>query len=137
MLEVVRAKLHGIRVTRANLDYHGSITLDPEVCEKAGLYPLEFVYIWNKQTGARISTYIIHGKPGSRCCELNGAAARSAHPGDELIVTASEYMQPGDLYEASPKILTFKDGNEIDQILEYDVFKSDAREHDFRIIEKD
>ena len=68
MIKVVRAKLHGIRVTGADLNYHGSITLDPEQCERAGFYPLEFVEIWNKHTGARLSTYVIHGEPGSRCC---------------------------------------------------------------------
>ena len=48
VIKVLRAKLHGIRVTSADLDYHGSITLDPEHCEAAGIYPLEFVDIWNK-----------------------------------------------------------------------------------------
>jgi aspartate 1-decarboxylase len=47
MIKVIRAKLHGIRVTSADLDYHGSITLDPEHCEAAGIYPFEFVDIWN------------------------------------------------------------------------------------------
>ena len=67
MIRVVRAKLHGIRVTGADLNYHGSITLDPEQCRQAGIYPLEFVEIWNKQSGARISTYVIYGEAGSRC----------------------------------------------------------------------
>ena len=74
MIKVLRAKLHGIRVTSADLDYHGSITLDPEHCEAAGIYPLEFVDIWNKNSGARISTYVVFGDRGSRCCILNGAA---------------------------------------------------------------
>ena len=51
MLKVVRAKLHAIRVTGADLNYHGSITLDPEHCTEAGIYPLEFVEIWNKHSG--------------------------------------------------------------------------------------
>ena len=67
MLQVLRAKLHGIRVTDCNLDYHGSITLDPDVCAQAGIYPLEFVYIWNKNNGERISTYVLVGEKGSRC----------------------------------------------------------------------
>src|SRR3954453_15238075 len=77
MLKVVRAKLHAIRVTGADLNYHGSITLGPEHCTEAGIYPLEFVEIWNKHSGARLSTYVIYGEPGSRCCVLNGAAART------------------------------------------------------------
>ena len=88
MIRVIRAKLHGIRVTGADLNYHGSITLDPDHCRAAGIYPLEFVEIWNKTTGARISTYVIHGERGSACCVLNGAAARTCQVGDELIIAA-------------------------------------------------
>jgi aspartate 1-decarboxylase len=91
MRKVVGGKLHGIRVTEANLDYHGSITLDPEHCEAAGILPLEFVEVWNKHSGARISTYVILGERGSRCCIVNGAAARTCQRGDELIVCSSIY----------------------------------------------
>jgi len=82
------AKLHGLRVTGALLDYEGSIALDPDHCDAAGILPLEFVEIWNKTTGARISTYVIHGARGSACCVLNGAAARTCQVGDELIIAA-------------------------------------------------
>ena len=56
MRKLVAGKLHGIHVTEANLNYHGSITLDPDHCEQAGILPMEFVEIWNKNSGARIST---------------------------------------------------------------------------------
>jgi aspartate 1-decarboxylase len=81
-------KLHGLRVTGALLDYEGSIALDPDHCDAAGILPLEFVEIWNKTTGTRISTYVIFGARGSRCCVLNGAAARTCQVGDELIIAA-------------------------------------------------
>ncbi|MCB9913864.1 MAG: aspartate 1-decarboxylase [Planctomycetes bacterium] len=135
MIQVVRAKLHGIRVTGADLAYHGSITLDPEHCERAGFYPLEFVDIWNKTTGARLSTYVIHGEPGSRCCVLNGAAARTCAPGDELIICASEYLTAPDLYDLQAKVLTFLPDNTVDQELAYEVFKSPEREYDFRVVD--
>ena len=77
MRKIIAAKLHGLKVTGADLNYHGSITLDPDHCEQAGILPLEFVEIWNKSSGARISTYVILGERGSRCCVLNGAAAAS------------------------------------------------------------
>lgn len=70
----VSAKLHGIRVTDAKLNYHGSITIDADFCRAVGLKPLEYVDIWNKMSGARISTYVLYGDAGSRCCILNGAA---------------------------------------------------------------
>ena len=132
MIRVVRAKLHGIRVTGADLNYHGSITLDPEHCRQAGIYPLEFVEIWNKATAARISTYVIYGEPGSRCCILNGAAARTCHAGDEIIIAASDYIDPKDLPAMSPRVLTFKPDNEVDEVLAYRV--EAAGEHfDFHI----
>jgi aspartate 1-decarboxylase len=81
-------KLRGLRVTGALLDYEGSIELDPDHCDAAGILPLEFVEIWNKTTGARISTYVIHGERGARRCVLNGAAARTCQIGDELIIAA-------------------------------------------------
>lgn len=135
MMKVVRAKLHGIRCTGADLNYHGSITLDPIQCEQAGIYPLEFVEIWNKQSGARISTYVIYGEPGSKCCILNGAAAHTCQKGDELIIASADYITPKDLYDIKPVILTFLPDNSVDQVLKYDVFKSDARAFDFRIID--
>ena len=135
MMKVIRAKLHGIRVTNADLNYHGSITLDPEQCALAGIYPLEFVDIWNKNSGARISTYVISGVPGSRCCILNGAAARTCQLGDELIIAAADYVTPSKLYELKPRILTFLPDNQIDQVLYYDVFASDQRPYDFRIVD--
>jgi aspartate 1-decarboxylase len=131
MLKVVRAKLHAIRVTGADLNYHGSITLDPEHCAEAGFYPLEFVEIWNKHSGARISTYVIYGVPGSRCCILNGAAARTCQVGDEIIIAASSYVQPHDLYGLEPRVLTFRPDNSIDQRLSYQVFESETQKFDF------
>ena len=136
MVNVIRAKLHGIRVTGADLHYHGSITLDPEHCDQASLYPTEFVEVWNKNSGARRSTYVIFGEAGSRCCILNGAAARTCQVGDELIIAAAETVAPKDLYALRPKVVTFMPGNEIDQILEYEVFKSEHRPFDFRIVDK-
>lgn len=132
MIRIVRAKLHGITVTGADLNYHGSITLDPDHCAKAGIYPLEFVEIWNRSSGARISTYVIFGEAGSRCCVLNGAAARTCQPGDKVIIAASEYTTPDKLYGVRPKVLTFDDDNHIARVLEYSVFESPDREFDFR-----
>lgn len=126
MIKAVRAKLHGIRVTGADLDYHGSVTLDPEICKLAGMYPLEFVNIWNKSTGQRISTYIIFGEPGSRCCVLNGAAARTCRPGDEVIICAVEYLtSPERLCDIKPRVLIFDKDNNVTERLHYAVELTD------------
>ncbi|GAB3129424.1 aspartate 1-decarboxylase [Novispirillum itersonii] len=136
MIKVVRAKLHGLWVTNAELHYHGSITLDPEICLRAGIYPLEFVEIWNKASGARISTYVIFGEPGSRCCILNGAAARTCQAGDEVIIAASSYVQPQELYGLRPKVLTFHRDNSIAEELSYSVTETPANPFHFEIHEE-
>ena len=135
MIQIVRAKLHGLRVTDANLEYQGSITLDPDWCARVGILPLEFVDIWNKSSGARLQTYVIYGTPGAKECVLNGSAARTCQPGDHIIVAAREYIDRKDIYDIKPKVLTFADGNEIDRELIYDVFQTPDREHDFRILD--
>lgn len=134
MIKALRAKLHCIRVTGADLNYHGSITLDPEQCALVGLLPLEFVEIWNKNSGARITTYVIYGEPGSRCCILNGAAARTCQTGDEVIIAASEYCKPSDLPKLAPKVATFKAGNEVDALLRYDVEIGGPHGYSFKVV---
>lgn len=114
---MMRAKLHGIRVTGADLDYEGSIALDPEHCRELDLVPFEFVDIWNKNTGARISTYVILGAPGSRCCVLNGAAARTCQVGDELIIAASVELEEKEIPALRPKVLIFDADNRVVETL--------------------
>jgi len=133
MIKVVRAKLHGVRVTKADLDYHGSITLDPEHCAAAGIYPLEFVEIWNKNSGARISTYVIYGEPGSRCCILNGAAARTCQVGDQVIIAASEYIERDALGWFDPVVLTFHADNSVESRLHYRVRPTPSGLYEFSI----
>ena len=127
MLKILRAKLHAIHVTGCALEYHGSVTLDPEVLKICGIYPLEFVYIWNKNTGARLSTYVLTGEAGSRCCILNGAAARTCQVGDALIISAFEYVDdPRTLISRTPKVLTFDADNRITDRLTYAVSPADS-----------
>jgi len=111
------AKLHGLRVTGALLDYEGSIELDPDHCDAAGMLPLEFVEIWNKTTGARISTYVIHGKRGSGCCVLNGAAARTCQIGDELIIAARADVANERLCEFLSRTVIFGADNRVARVI--------------------
>jgi aspartate 1-decarboxylase len=131
---IVAAKLHGITVTDANLDYHGSITLDPDHCQAVGMLPLEFVDIWNKNSGARISTYVIYGERGSRCCVLNGAAARTCQVGDQIIVCSSDFVEPSGLNGVRTKILTFTAGNHVDERLTYAVDQQPDGQFSFEIL---
>jgi aspartate 1-decarboxylase len=134
MKKVVAAKLHGIRVTEANLQYHGSITLDPDHCHEAGILPMEFVEIWNKNSGARISTYVIFGERGSRCCVLNGAAARTCQVGDEIIVCSSMYVDEAKIVQLKPTILTFDRNNQISDRLTYLVTRDGTERYRFEIV---
>ena len=136
MRKVVGGKLHGIRVTEANLDYHGSITLDPDHCEAAGILPLEFVEIWNKNSGARISTYVILGERGSRCCIVNGAAARTCQRGDELIICNSIYLPDEIIAGLSPAVVTLDEDNNVVETLRYCVSRDGAGRYQFAILDE-
>lgn len=136
MRKIVAGKLHGIRVTDANLNYHGSITLDPSHCEEAGILPMEFVEIWNKSSGARISTYVILGERGSRCCVLNGAAARTCQPGDEIIVCNSVYVPEDELVSLRPRILVFDAANHVIDRLAYKVDRDAEGRYAFSILDE-
>jgi len=119
MKQFVSGKLHGIRVTGADLHYHGSITLDPDHAEAAGILPMEFVDIWNRDSGARISTYVIYGQRGSKCCILNGAAARTCQKGDALIICSSDYLEPEAVTRIEPTVLAFDADNNVIEVLRY------------------
>ncbi|MEJ6783240.1 aspartate 1-decarboxylase [Aminobacter sp. Piv2-1] len=137
MRKIVAGKLHGIHITEANLNYHGSITLDPDHCEAAGILPMEFVEIWNKNSGARISTYVILGERGSRCCILNGAAARTCQSGDQVIICNSVYVNESELTVLKPRVLTFDKDNHIAERLTYSVERDQAGRYAFSILDED
>ena len=80
----ISAKFHDIYFTETQVEYHGSTTLGSEQCRELSILPLQYVDIWNKHSGTRISTYAIYGEPGSFCCTLNNAAARTCQVGDQI-----------------------------------------------------
>lgn len=81
---MLKSKIHRARVTGVNLDYEGSISLDPQLLHSADILPYEKVHVLNVTNGARFETYAIEGRPGE--VALNGAAARLASPGDIIII---------------------------------------------------
>lgn len=82
------AKIHNATVTRANLHYVGSITIDKTLLELTGMQKNERVLVVNNTSGSRLETYIIEGEADSGDIEMNGAAAHLIHPGDEVIIMA-------------------------------------------------
>lgn len=111
--------------------------LDPDHCEQAGILPMEFVEIWNKNSGTRISTYVILGERGSRCCILNGAAARTCQPGDQIIICNSVYLEESQLTSLKPKVLTFDEQNHVRDRLSYSVDIDDDGRYTFDILDEE
>ena len=85
-IEVLKSKIHRVTVTEADLNYIGSITIDPDLMEAANMIEGEKVQIVNVNNGERIETYVIKGERNSGKIELNGAAARRVQPGDIIII---------------------------------------------------
>ncbi|MEG1579980.1 MAG: aspartate 1-decarboxylase [Bacteroidaceae bacterium] len=91
-IEVLKSKIHCARVTDANLNYMGSITIDEDLMDAAGIIAGEHVYIVDNNNGERFETYVITGERGSGCLCLNGAAARKVQVGDIVIIMSYASM---------------------------------------------
>ena len=107
-IEVLKAKLHRIKVTEACLDYEGSLTLDPDDMEAVGILPYEKILCADVENGSRFETYAIAGARGSGVCCLNGAAARLGKVGDRLIVMAFARMSEDEAADWQPKVKHFE-----------------------------
>ncbi|WP_289738990.1 aspartate 1-decarboxylase [Paramuribaculum intestinale] len=104
-IEVLKSKIHRVRVTEANLDYIGSITIDRQLMDAAGIIAGERVYIVDNNNGERFDTYVIEGEPGSGTICLNGAAARKVHRGDIVIIMSYAAMTPEEARTWKPKVV--------------------------------
>lgn len=89
---MMSGKIHRATVTEANLDYEGSITLDPDLLEAAGILPYEKVHVLDVTNGNRLETYTIQGRRGSREVCINGAAAHLVREGDLVIIVAYQQL---------------------------------------------
>ena len=113
------AKLHRATVTDANLNYVGSITIDKELMDAAGLIIGQKVDIVNINNGERFSTYVIEGKKGNKDICLNGAAARKAEIGDKIIIIAYANMDLQEAKSFKPKVVLLGEDNSIEEIKDY------------------
>lgn len=105
---MLKSKIHRARVTQAELDYEGSITISPELLEAADILPHEAVQVWNVTAGTRFETYVIEGAPKSQGICVNGAAAHLVTPGD-LVIIASFIQVPEVECRAHLPIVVFVD----------------------------
>ena len=107
LISVLKAKLHRIPVTESNLEYEGSLTLDPDDMEAVGIVPYEKILVANVANGSRFETYAIAGRRGSHVCCLNGAAAHLGKVGDLLIVMSFAQMTPEEASAWQPMVKHF------------------------------
>lgn len=113
LLTVLKSKIHCARVTEANLNYMGSITIDEDLMDAAGMMEGEQVHIVNNNNGERFVTYIIKGERGSGKICLNGAAARLVQPDDVVIIMAYAQMTLEEARKFKPIVIFPKSGNRV------------------------
>ena len=110
---MMKGKIHRARVTEANLNYVGSITIDEDIIDAVGMLPNEKVQIVNNNNGARLETYIIPGERGTGVVCLNGAAARLVQEGDVVIIVAYAMMSEVEAKQFTPRVAIMNENNTI------------------------
>ena len=108
---MMHGKIHRATVTEANLEYMGSVTIDSDLMQLAGILPGERVQIVDNNSGSRLETYTIAGAPGSGVICLNGAAARLVQPGDKVIIMAYAQMTEQEALSLVPKVVMVDERN--------------------------
>lgn len=114
---MMNSKLHRATVTEADLNYVGSITIDSDLLDAAGMLPNEKVHIVNNNNGARFETYIIAGERGSGVICVNGAAARLVQRGDIVIILSYVYMTDEEARTHQPTVLIMDEHNGVKEVI--------------------
>ena len=113
MRKILRAKIHRASVTEADLDYVGSITIDPALSEAVDIVAGECVLVANLASGARFETYVLAGERGSGTICINGAAARLVRVGDKVIIMAFAYVDRAEADQLRPLVVLVDDKNRL------------------------
>jgi len=116
MRTMLKSKIHRAHVTGANVDYEGSITLDPELMDAADILPFEQVHVLDITNGARLQTYAIEGQRGSGEVVINGAAARMVGEGDLVIVLTYHTVSEEDARSLRPRLVYVDGANRIKRV---------------------
>ena len=119
-IQMLKGRIHRAVVVQAELNYVGSITVDPDLMEAAGIVEYEKVQIVDVENGSRFETYTIAGEPGSGMICLNGAAARMVQKGDNIILMAYCDMTPEEAKEHQPKVVFVDEKNRIRKVSRYE-----------------
>ncbi|HEV7348968.1 aspartate 1-decarboxylase [Telluribacter sp.] len=112
-ITLMKSKIHRVKVTQAELNYVGSITIDEDLMDAAGIFEHEQVHIVNNNNGERLVTYVIKGERGTGTICLNGAAARKAQVGDIIIIITYASMTPEEAKDYKPKVVFPDDANRL------------------------
>ena len=108
-----KSKIHRATVTHADLEYEGSVTIDEELMDAAGIWPYEAIHVWNITRGTRLQTYAIKGDRGSGVVCINGAAAHLNQPGDKVILATFAEMDELEARCFEPKVVLVDERNRI------------------------
>lgn len=119
-LEMLQGKIHRAKVTQAELNYVGSITVDEDILDASGIREYQKVSIVDIDNGNRFETYTIAGERGSGVMCLNGAAARCVSVGDKIIIMSYAFYEEKDLENYSPKVVFVNEDNKISRITNYE-----------------
>ncbi|MCM1165538.1 MAG: aspartate 1-decarboxylase [Lachnospiraceae bacterium] len=119
-IEMLKGKIHRAKVVQAELDYVGSITVDEDLTDAAGIVEYEKVQIVDVNNGSRFETYVIAGERGSGMVCLNGAAARCVSVGDRIIIMAYAQMSPEEAKAHKPAVVFVDEGNKIVRVTNYE-----------------
>lgn len=119
-MQMLKGKIHRAVVVQAELNYVGSITVDPELMEAAGILEYEKVQIVDVENGSRFETYTIEGEAGSGMICLNGAAARMVQTGDHIIIMSYCDMTPEEAKSHKPKVVFVDEKNRIKRVTNYE-----------------
>lgn len=110
---MLKSKIHRATITGSDLNYVGSITIDPDLLEAADILPHEQVHVLDVDNGARFETYALVGERGTGTMQVNGAAARLVHSGDTIIVVSYAEYDERDLEQYEPRVVHVDRGNAI------------------------
>lgn len=122
LVNMLKGKIHRATVKQAELNYVGSITVDPVLMEAAGILEYEYVQIVDVENGNRFETYTIAGEPNSGMICLNGAAARQVMVGDHVIIMAYAQMTPEEAKEHKPHVVFVDENNKIREVSRYEKY---------------
>lgn len=119
-LEMLKGKIHRATVVQAELNYVGSITIDPVLCEAAGILEYEKVHIVDIDNGERFETYVIFGEENSGMICLNGAAERKVSVSDKIIIMAYVSLTPEEAKSHKPKVVFVNEDNSVKSVSNYE-----------------